>query len=110
MTASFSIYPKRSVRHGFNKIVRDSVVERLNKGFSKPWFGAKKDGTVEYDLGDMTYEEVAVHLVLMFVSHQSHWSDMSLRNLVGDWLRCVEERSNLRVYYGFNLSSTHLLL
>ena len=72
---------------------RDSVVEKLNRDFSKPWFGAKKDGTVVYDLGDMTYEEVTLRLVrLMFVAHQSRWVDISLRNLVGDWLRRVEER------------------
>ncbi|KAF8525925.1 hypothetical protein BU17DRAFT_74311 [Hysterangium stoloniferum] len=72
---------------------RESVVAKLNKDFAKPWFGQKKDGTVVYDLGDMTYEEVTVRLVrLMFVSHQNRWIDVSLRNLVGDWLRRVEER------------------
>jgi len=72
---------------------RDYVVEKLNKDFSKPWFGAKKDGTVVHDLGEMTYEEVTLRLVrLMYVSHQSRWVDVSLRNLVGDWLRRVEER------------------
>jgi hypothetical protein len=29
---------------------------------------------------------------LMFVAHQKRWVDKSLRNLVGDWLRRVEER------------------
>jgi fatty acid synthase subunit alpha len=29
---------------------------------------------------------------LMFVAHEMRWIDISLRNLTGDWLRCVEER------------------
>lgn len=41
----------------------------------------------------MTYAEVNARLVrLMFVAHQSRWIDRSLRNLVGDWIRRVEER------------------
>ena len=53
----------------------------------------KKDGTVVKDLGDLTYEETALRLVrLMYVKHQSRWIDISLRNLLGDWLRRVEER------------------
>ncbi|KIJ51487.1 hypothetical protein M422DRAFT_203704 [Sphaerobolus stellatus SS14] len=72
---------------------RDSVVEKLNRDFSKPWFAQKKEGTVVYDLGDMTYEEVTLRLVrLCFVAHQSRWIDVTLRTLVGDWLRRVEER------------------
>jgi enoyl reductase-like protein len=71
----------------------DSVIEKLNRDFAKPWFPAKKDGTVLKDLGDMTYEDTVHRLVLlMYVSHQSRWIDISLRNLLGDWLRRVEER------------------
>ncbi|KAF8312438.1 fatty acid synthase, partial [Clavulina sp. PMI_390] len=71
----------------------DMVIERLNRDFAKPWFGQKKDGTVVKDLGDMTYEETVIRLVrLMYVKHQSRWIDPSLRNLLGDWLRRVEER------------------
>jgi fatty acid synthase subunit alpha len=45
------------------------------------------------DLGDLAYEETVVRLVrLMYVKHQSRWIDISLRNLLGDWLRRVEER------------------
>ena len=41
----------------------------------------------------MTYAEVNARLVrLMYVSHQDRWIDPSLRNLVGDWIRRVEER------------------
>lgn len=70
----------------------DDVISKLNKDFAKPWFGQKKDGTVMKDLGAMTYEEVTLRLVrLMFVSHESRWIDISLRNLLGDWLRRVEE-------------------
>ena len=71
----------------------DSVIEKLNCGFAQPWFAQKKDGTVVKDLGDPTYEETDLRLVrLMYVKHQSRWIDISLRNLLGDWLRRVEER------------------
>ncbi|KAJ7158521.1 fatty acid synthase [Mycena filopes] len=72
---------------------RDEVIGKLNKDFSKPWFGWKKDGSVAKELGDMTYEETVLRMVrLMFVSHEKRWVDVSLRNLTGDWLRRVEER------------------
>jgi fatty acid synthase subunit alpha, fungi type len=72
---------------------RNEVITKLNNDFSKPWFGWRKDGSVAYDLGDMTYEEVVLRMIrLMYVSHQSRWIDSSLRSLTGDWLRCVEER------------------
>ena len=69
------------------------IIEKLNKNFQKPWFGWKKDGIVVEDLSDMTYEETVLRMVrLMYVSHQSRWVDLSLRNLTGDWLRRIEER------------------
>ncbi|KAG8997734.1 3-oxoacyl-[acyl-carrier-protein] synthase [Tulasnella sp. JGI-2019a] len=72
---------------------RDSVISKLNKDFSKPWFGWKKDGSVVPDIGEMTYEEVVLRMIrLMYVSHEKRWVDISLRNLTGDWLRRVEER------------------
>jgi fatty acid synthase subunit beta len=72
---------------------RDEVIGKLNKDFSKPWFGWKKDGSVAKELGDMTYEEVVLRMVrLMFVAHEKRWVDKSLRNLTGDWLRRVAER------------------
>lgn len=41
----------------------------------------------------MTYEETINRMVrLMFIKSQGRWVDVSLRNLVGDWLRRVEER------------------
>ncbi len=68
------------------------MIERLNKDFQKPWFGAKADGTA-CDLADMTYAEVNSRLVrLMYVAHEKRWIDVSLRNLTGDWIRRVEER------------------
>jgi len=71
----------------------DEVIGKLNKDFSKPWFGWKKDGSVAKVLGDMTYEETVLRMIrLMFVSHEKRWVDISLRNLTGDWLRRVEER------------------
>lgn len=72
---------------------KDYVIDRLNKDFNKPWFGCKADGTVVSDIAEMTYEEITRRMVrLMYVSKQSRWVDISLRNLVGDWLRRVEER------------------
>lgn len=72
---------------------RAEVIEKLNKDFSKPWFGWKKDNSIAMDLGAMTYEEVVLRMVrLMFVKHEKRWVDTSLRNLTGDWLRRVEER------------------
>jgi fatty acid synthase subunit alpha len=72
---------------------KESVIKKLNKDFAKPWFAEKKDGSVPLDLGDLTYEEVALRMVrLMFVAHETRWIDISLRNLTGDWLRRVEER------------------
>ena len=72
---------------------RDDVIMKLNRDFSKPWFGWKKDGSVVNEIGDMTYEEVVLRMVrLMFVAHESRWVDISLRNLTGDWLRRTEER------------------
>lgn len=68
------------------------VIDRLNADFQRPWFGAKADGT-PCDLDDMTYAEVNARLVrLMYVAHERRWIDVSLRNLVGDWIRRVEER------------------
>ncbi|GBE87869.1 fatty acid synthase [Sparassis crispa] len=72
---------------------RSEVIAKLNKDFSKPWFGWKKDGSVTEDIADMTYEEVAMRMVrLMYVAKEERWVDLSLRNLTGDWLRRVEER------------------
>lgn len=72
---------------------KDYLIERLNKDFQKPWFPCRKDGTAAQDVAEMTYEEVSLRLLrLLFVSHQSRWIDVSLRNLVGDWLRRCEER------------------
>ena len=42
----------------------------------------------------MTYEETVLRLVcvrVMYVTHKDHWLDLSLRNLTGDWLHCVEQ-------------------
>ncbi|KAH8100945.1 fatty acid synthase [Cristinia sonorae] len=72
---------------------KSEVIAKLNKDFSKPWFGWKKDGRVVEDIADMTYEEVVLRMIrLMYVGHEERWIDVSLRNLTGDWLRRVEER------------------
>jgi len=83
----------RDKRAAWLEAKKDYVIERLNKDFNKPWFGEKADGIVVSDLGQMTYEEITRRMVrLMYVSKQGRWVDISLRNLVGDWLRRVEER------------------
>nr|ODN98836.1 hypothetical protein L204_02800 [Cryptococcus depauperatus CBS 7855] len=83
----------REKRGAWLESKRDYVIDRLNKDFNKPWFGQKADGTVVADIGKMTYEEITRRMIrLMWVSKQERWIDVSLRNLVGDWLRRVEER------------------
>lgn len=83
----------REKRAAWLEAKKDYVIDRLNKDHQKPWFGQKADGTVVSDIGKMTYEEITRRMVrLMYVSKQTRWVDISLRNLVGDWLRRVEER------------------
>ncbi|KAF7307485.1 Fatty acid synthase [Mycena indigotica] len=63
---------------------RDEIIGKLNRDFSKLWFGWKKDGRVAKELGEMTYEETVLRMVrLMFVAHEHRWVDVSLRNLTG---------------------------
>lgn len=81
----------RDKRAAWLETHKDYVIKRLNADFQKPWF-AEKDGQPA-ELGDMTYKETVNRLVrLMYVTHQSRWIDPTLRNLVGDWLRRIEER------------------
>jgi enoyl reductase-like protein len=99
---------------------RAEVIQRLNVDYFEPWFPAKKDGRVVQDLGDMTYEEIVLHLVrLMFVTHEDRWLDLSLRNLTRDWLRHVKEHfagvngsgpkaSHLQSYSSLDKPSTFL--
>ena len=83
----------REKRGAWLESKQDYVIDRLNKDFSKPWFGEKVDGTVVTDIGKMTYEDIIRRMIrLMYVAKQDRWVDVSLRNLVGDWLRRVEER------------------
>ncbi|KAJ2824964.1 fatty acid synthase alpha subunit Lsd1, partial [Coemansia erecta] len=71
---------------------KDYIIRRLNDDFQKPWFGKKADGTT-VDLEEMTYAEVANRLVeVLYVKHQSRWIDVTMRNLVGDYLLRLEER------------------
>jgi enoyl reductase-like protein len=83
---------------------RAEVIQKLNRDFSKPWFGWKKDETVASYLGDMTYEEVVLRMIrLMFVAHEERWIDVSLRNLTGDWWKSAlrgstEAAANHRCY------------
>ncbi|KAF1805804.1 fatty acid synthase [Mucor lusitanicus] len=71
---------------------KDYIIKRLNADFQKVWFGENKTGEV-VDLQDMTYSEVVHRLVtLLYVKLEHRWIDVSLRNLVGDFMRRVEER------------------
>ncbi|KAJ2503686.1 fatty acid synthase alpha subunit Lsd1 [Coemansia sp. RSA 1972] len=71
---------------------KDYIIRRLNDDFQKPWFGKKTDGTM-VDLEEMTYAEVAMRLIeVLYVKHQSRWIDVTMRNLVGDYLLRLEER------------------
>ncbi|KAJ2143604.1 fatty acid synthase alpha subunit Lsd1, partial [Coemansia sp. RSA 678] len=71
---------------------KDYIIRRLMDDFQKPWFGKKADGTT-VDLEEMTYAEVAVRLIeVLYVKHQSRWIDVTMRNLVGDYLLRLEER------------------
>lgn len=82
--------PKNKVVEALNK-KRDYIINKLDKDFQKPWFGRNAKGVC--DLQEMTYQEVANRLIeLMYVKKSERWSDNSLRNFVGDFLRRVEER------------------
>lgn len=82
--------PKNKVVEALNK-KRDYIINRLDKDFQKPWFGRNASGVC--DLEEMTYQEVANRLIdLMFVKRTALWTDASLRNFFGDFLRRVEER------------------
>ncbi|KAI8643676.1 fatty acid synthase [Parasitella parasitica] len=71
---------------------KDYIIKRLNADFQKVWFGQKKSGEA-VDLQDMTYSEVVYRLItLLYVKHEGRWIDSTLRDLVGDFLRRVEER------------------
>ncbi len=72
---------------------KNYVIERLNADWQKPWFPAHLDGKAAQDVSDMTYEEVIRRMLrLLYISRCKRWVDPSLRNLMGDWLRRVEER------------------
>ncbi|KAJ2678474.1 fatty acid synthase alpha subunit Lsd1 [Coemansia spiralis] len=71
---------------------KNYIINRLNKDFQKPWFGKKADGS-NADLEEMTYAEVASRLLeVLYIKHQSRWIDVTMRNLVGDFLLRLEER------------------
>lgn len=82
--------PKNKLLEGLTK-KRDYIINKLDKDFQKPWFGRNANGVC--DLEDMTYQEVANRLIeLMYVKKTDRWTDLSLRNFFGDFLKRVEER------------------
>jgi fatty acid synthase subunit beta len=88
------------------------VIKMLNDDYQKPWFGKKLDGTrreaerlglerkwIPCDIGEMTYEEVAIRLTELHWypgdmpgKEKARWFDVSFRERVFDWLRRTEER------------------
>ncbi|ORX66584.1 hypothetical protein DL89DRAFT_286290 [Linderina pennispora] len=71
---------------------RDSIVQRLNSDYIKPWFGQKADGSVA-ELQDMTYLEVIHRMIeLMYVDDRSCWLDDSYCKIVGDFISRTENR------------------
>ncbi|KAI7866261.1 fatty acid synthase [Spinellus fusiger] len=71
---------------------KDYIIKRLNADFQKVWFGKKKNGDV-VDLQDMTYTEVVHRMVeLLYIHYEGRWIDFTHRNLVGDFLRLIEQR------------------
>ncbi|KAF7326260.1 Fatty acid synthase [Mycena kentingensis (nom. inval.)] len=50
---------------------RDEIIGKLNRDFSKPWFGWKDD-SVAKDLGDMTYEETVLRMRFAGVNGGGH--------------------------------------
>lgn len=74
------------------KARKEYIIKRLNADFQKVWFGQNSSG-IACDLEDMTYHGVAIRLIsLMYVAHEKRWIDRTHRNLVGDFIRRVEER------------------
>ncbi|KAJ1951712.1 fatty acid synthase alpha subunit Lsd1, partial [Linderina pennispora] len=81
---------------------REQITKLLCSYSARPWFGINADGGA-VELQDMTYMEVIDRLVeLMYTRHQSQWLDFSHRNLVGRFLRRVEDRFaesvNMRIF------------
>ncbi|KAI8987783.1 fatty acid synthase [Mycotypha africana] len=71
---------------------KDYLIRRLNSDFQKVWFGQKKTGEAA-DLEDMTYSEVIHRLIsLLYVKQECRWIDITLRDLVGDFILRAEER------------------
>ncbi|KAG5457400.1 MAG: hypothetical protein BJ554DRAFT_2600, partial [Olpidium bornovanus] len=72
---------------------KDYIIKRLNDDYQKPWFGRKAEDGRPCDLHDMTYKEVAERMLeLMWITRQSRWIDVTLRDTFGDFLRRIEER------------------
>ena len=70
---------------------KDYIIERLNKDFSKVWFGKKMDKPC--DLEEMTYSEVILRLIeLLFLQKRKEWIDISYAKDVADFVNRTEER------------------
>ncbi|OLL25295.1 Fatty acid synthase subunit beta [Neolecta irregularis DAH-3] len=79
--------PKRVV---WLKEKRDYLIERLNADFQKAQAPLEGEAV---DLEDMAYAEVIRRMVeLMYIKHECRWIHNSHRNLLGDFIRRVEER------------------
>ena len=75
---------------------KDSIIQKLNADFAKPWFGKNSHGQVT-DLSAMTYMEVLERMIsLMYVSHQSRWIHASYASFVYDFACRAMQRLSLR--------------
>ncbi|RPB05353.1 hypothetical protein L873DRAFT_1785580 [Choiromyces venosus 120613-1] len=73
----------------------DYIIKHLNADFQKTWFGRNSNGEA-VDLEDMTSAEVFRRMVeLMYIKHESHLINPSLKRLTGDFIQHIEERFTL---------------
>ncbi|OLY84576.1 Fatty acid synthase subunit beta, partial [Smittium mucronatum] len=68
------------------------IIDRLNKDYQRLWFGKKLNGEVT-DLDNMTYSEIVFRLIeLLYLEKTERWIDPTYIDIMGDFLRRIEER------------------
>ncbi|KAJ1962768.1 fatty acid synthase alpha subunit Lsd1 [Dipsacomyces acuminosporus] len=71
---------------------KDEIIQGLNEGYQRPWFGKKASGQVA-DLKDMTYAEVVRRIVeLMYIKNKQRWIDPTYCNFLACFLHRIERR------------------
>ena len=99
---------------------RVQIVDSLNSDFQKPFFGRRHDGTVVYDIREMTYTDVAYRMCeLMYCAAldentpgrvkpvgEPEWIDITYQMRFNDWLlRCAERFANAPTDHEFDIFS-----